>query len=69
MAAVLSPAVSGALRDATGEWTTAVYLDAAIIAMSFVFVLFVRERQTSRAFTRVRSQPAAREPELAVRRR
>jgi MFS transporter, ACS family, D-galactonate transporter len=68
MAAVLSPAVSGALRDATGEWTTAVYLDAAIIAMSFVLVLFVRERQTSRVFAEARSQPAVREPELAGRR-
>jgi cyanate permease len=26
--AVLSPAVSGALRDATGAWTAAVFVDA-----------------------------------------
>lgn len=44
MGAVLSPAVSGALRDATGSWTAAVMLDAAIILVSFVLLLFVQER-------------------------
>ncbi len=29
--AVLSPAVSGALRDATGGWSAAVFVDAALI--------------------------------------
>ncbi|MCW2996278.1 MAG: major facilitator superfamily 1, partial [Conexibacter sp.] len=30
--AVLSPAVSGALRDATGNWNVAIFLDAGLIA-------------------------------------
>jgi MFS transporter, ACS family, D-galactonate transporter len=41
--AVLSPAVSGALRDATGSFTAAVYLDAGIILVAFVLLLFVVE--------------------------
>jgi MFS family permease len=43
MGAVLSPAISGTLRDATGNWTAAVMLDAGIILTSFVLLLFVRE--------------------------
>jgi ACS family D-galactonate transporter-like MFS transporter len=43
--AVLSPAISGVLRDATGSWGAALYLDAAIILGSFFVILFVRERQ------------------------
>jgi MFS-type transporter involved in bile tolerance (Atg22 family) len=43
MGAVLSPAISGTLRDATGNWTAAVMLDAGIILGSFVLLLFVRE--------------------------
>jgi MFS transporter, ACS family, D-galactonate transporter len=43
MGAVLSPAISGTLRDATGNWTAAVMLDAGIILVSFVLLLFVRE--------------------------
>jgi len=46
--AVLSPAVSGALRDATGAWSTAVFLDAAIIAVAVVLFVLVRERSSSR---------------------
>src|SRR3954467_3263937 len=46
--AVLSPAVSGALRDATGAWSTAVFLDAGIIAVAVVLFLLVRERTSSR---------------------
>ena len=41
--AVLSPAVSGALRDATGGWSAAVFVDAGLIAMAIVLFLFVRE--------------------------
>jgi MFS transporter, ACS family, D-galactonate transporter len=41
--AVLSPAVSGALRDATGAWSAAVFLDAGLIAGAIVLFLFVRE--------------------------
>ena len=43
MGAVLSPAVSGVLRGATGDWTAAVMLDAGILLTSFVILLFVRE--------------------------
>ena len=43
MGAVLSPAISGTLRDATGNWTAAVMLDAGIMLVSFVLLLFVRE--------------------------
>ena len=46
--AVLSPAVSGALRDATGAWSAAVFLDAGIIAVAVVLFLLVRERRSSR---------------------
>ncbi|WP_081685524.1 MFS transporter [Candidatus Solirubrobacter pratensis] len=46
--AVLSPAVSGALRDATGGWSAAVFLDAGLIAVAVVLFLFVREGATSR---------------------
>ena len=41
--AVLSPAISGVLRGTTGTWTSAVMLDAAIILVGFVLLLFVRE--------------------------
>jgi ACS family D-galactonate transporter-like MFS transporter len=43
MGAVLSPAISGVLRDATGGWTAAVLLDAGLILASFVLLCFVRE--------------------------
>ena len=41
--AVLSPAVSGALRDATGGWSTAIFLDAALIGGAVILFLFVRD--------------------------
>jgi len=41
--AVLSPAVSGALRDATGAWTAAVFTDAALIGGAILLFCFVRE--------------------------
>ncbi|WP_047866424.1 MFS transporter [Rubrobacter aplysinae] len=41
--AVLSPAVSGVLRGATGDWVAAVMVDAGIVFASFVLILFVRE--------------------------
>jgi ACS family D-galactonate transporter-like MFS transporter len=46
--AVLSPAVSGSLRDATGGWEVAIYLDAGLVAVAVVLFLFVRERSQSR---------------------
>lgn len=48
MGAVLSPAISGTLRDATGNWNAAVMLDGAIILVSFVLLLFVREPRGER---------------------
>jgi MFS transporter, ACS family, D-galactonate transporter len=48
MGAVLSPAISGVLRDATGGWGPALYLDAGIILTSFVLLMFVREPRTER---------------------
>jgi MFS family permease len=41
--AVLSPVISGTLRDATGGWAIAVYLDAALILVSFALLTFLRE--------------------------
>ncbi|TDD66383.1 MFS transporter, partial [Actinomadura darangshiensis] len=40
--AVASPVVSGALRDATGGWTTAIYLDAGLVLVSAALYLGVR---------------------------
>jgi MFS family permease len=45
--AVLSPAVSGALRDATGGWAAAVFVDAALIGGAVLLFLFVREAARS----------------------
>jgi MFS transporter, ACS family, D-galactonate transporter len=44
---VLSPGISGALRDATGGWNAAVMLDAGIILASAIVLLFVRESRTA----------------------
>ncbi len=49
MGAVLSPGISGALRDATGSWNAAVMLDAGIILASAVVLLFVRESKAPSA--------------------
>jgi MFS transporter, ACS family, D-galactonate transporter len=48
MGAVLSPAISGVLRDATGDWTAAVLLDGGLILCSFVLLSLVREKRGSR---------------------
>jgi ACS family D-galactonate transporter-like MFS transporter len=45
--AVLAPVVGGVLRDKTGDWTAAVMLDGALIMLSFVLLLFVRERRAA----------------------
>jgi MFS family permease len=47
MGAVLSPAISGVLRDATGDWNAAVFLDGGLMLLSFVMLCFVRERRTT----------------------
>lgn len=52
MGAILSPSISGALRDATGNWHAALFLDTALIFCGFILLLFVREvRETRRAPT------------------
>jgi MFS family permease len=45
--AVLSPAISGALRDATGGWEAAIFLDAGLIACAAVLLWCVREASSS----------------------
>jgi ACS family D-galactonate transporter-like MFS transporter len=42
--AVLSPAVSGALRDATGSWNAAIFLDAGLVLCACLLLAMVRER-------------------------
>jgi MFS family permease len=54
--AVLSPAVSGVLRDATGAWSAAVFLDAGLIACAVVLFLFVRESAKSQVLGRRQAQ-------------
>ncbi|MGY1823119.1 MFS transporter [Geodermatophilus sp. SYSU D00079] len=41
--AVLSPVVSGILRDATGSWATGVYVAAGVMIVSFFLYALVRE--------------------------
>src|SRR4051794_39976552 len=41
--AVLSPAVSGALRDATGGWAAAVFVDAGLVLAAVFLLALVRE--------------------------
>jgi len=43
LGAVLSPVVSGILRDVTGSWSTGVYVAAGIMIVSFFLYLMVRE--------------------------
>jgi cyanate permease len=43
MGAVLAPALSGVLRDATCGWSAAVLVDGGLILMSFVLFALVRE--------------------------
>ena len=50
--AVFSPAVSGALRDATGAWSAAVFVDAGLIACAVLLLLCVREGAKSRVLGR-----------------
>jgi MFS family permease len=41
--AVLAPAIAGTLRDATGGWSAAVFLDAGLIAAAAILLACVRE--------------------------
>lgn len=43
--AVLSPAIGGVLRDATGNWDAAVWLDGGLIVAGLVVLTLVRERR------------------------
>jgi ACS family D-galactonate transporter-like MFS transporter len=63
--AVLSPAVSGALRDATGGWEAAVFLDAGLIACAALLLLCVREAAKSRVLRRERERRFTKEPRPA----
>jgi MFS transporter, ACS family, D-galactonate transporter len=62
--AVLSPAVSGALRDATGGWEAAVFVDAGLIACA-ALLLGVREAAKSRVLRREEEPRFTREPRPA----
>lgn len=42
--AVLSPVLGGTLRDHYGGWAPAIYLDCGVITISFICILFLRER-------------------------
>jgi MFS family permease len=57
--AVLSPAVSGTLRDATDSWNAAVFLDAGLIAIAVILLLLVREQASSRLFDGGAEDPRA----------
>jgi MFS transporter, ACS family, D-galactonate transporter len=56
--AVLAPAVAGTLRDATGDWVAAVYLDAGLIAIAAVLLLCVREKSRSHVLRERRERAA-----------
>lgn len=43
MGAVLSPVISGLLRDVTGNWTSAVIVDGIIVFLSFLLVIFLKD--------------------------
>lgn len=47
--AVLSPAISGVLRDSTGSWTAAVWVDAAVVVAGFCVLAGVRGRRATAA--------------------
>jgi MFS transporter, ACS family, D-galactonate transporter len=55
---VLSPAVSDVLRDATGGWSTAVFVDAGLIFCAVLLFCFVRERAKSRVLQGERPREA-----------
>ena len=44
--ALSSPVISGTLRDATGDWTLAIILDAALLGVSALFVTLVGRRRS-----------------------
>ncbi len=64
--AVLSPAVSGALRDATGGWATAVFLDAGLILAAVILLAFVREATLGGSDRRARRNKIPAGPEAPI---
>ena len=66
--AVLSPAVSGALRDATGGWSAAIFVDAALIARRGRAVPVRARGGAADAEARARRKVPA-DPDLRLRRR
>jgi hypothetical protein len=44
--------ISGVLRDATGDWNAAVFLDGGLMLVSFVLQCLVRERKPGSRFVR-----------------
>jgi MFS family permease len=56
--AVLSPVVSGTLRDSYGTWAPAVFLDGAIIMAGFVLLMFVRESRSASPSAALQGAPA-----------
>lgn len=42
--AVLSPVIAGTLRDITGDWTLAIYVNAAMLGASFLLVAVVKKK-------------------------
>jgi ACS family D-galactonate transporter-like MFS transporter len=57
--AVLSPAVSGALRDATGGWEAAIFLDAGLIALAVLAFVLVRYREAATPARKAYSRSAS----------
>jgi hypothetical protein len=47
--------LGGVLRDATGAWSAAVFLDAGLIACAVLLLVFVRESAKSRVLNRERA--------------
>jgi MFS transporter, ACS family, D-galactonate transporter len=65
--AVLAPAIAGTLRDATGDWTAAVFLDAGLIAAAAILLACVREARREDVLgqgPRFRRAPAVTSPEV-----
>ncbi|WAH35716.1 MFS transporter [Alicyclobacillus dauci] len=58
MGAVISPALGGTLRDATGNWNSAVLVDAIVILISVGLMLFVNQK---RAMAKVDEHPISTE--------
>lgn len=47
--ALLSPVISGMLRDSTNGWGSSLFLDASLIGISFLLIVFVNTKEIGRA--------------------